>query len=229
MELSSRRLRRGGRNRLSAFPLEEFAMRRFTRSLAALALLGAAILAPGAASANSSVFGLGFHGGYGESKDAESGSGRAGIHAELRPFHSLGFVGSAGYVFEEDVLVFDTDGEEIGTFKAKNTPVTAMARLYLPVPRFHPYAAAGASWNFISYDQGDGLDDIEITDDTETAFGWLLGAGAQYDASDKVGFFGELRWEFIDADRKLNDELGNQVEDFNYDRWNAMGGITFYF
>jgi opacity protein-like surface antigen len=202
-------------------------MHRLSTSLAACALV--ALLAAPGASANQSVFGLGFHGGYGQSEDADSGSGRAGIHAELRPFHSLGFVGSAGYVFEEDVLVTDTDGEEVGTFKAKNTPVTAMARVYLPVPNFHPYAAAGASWNFLTYDTGDGIDDIQLSDDSETAFGWLLGAGAQYDASDKLGFFGEMRWEFIDAERKLDDETGNQIEDFDYNRWNALAGLTFYF
>ena len=153
-------------------------MRRLSTLLTATSLV-ALLAAPGAVSANQSIFGLGFHGGYGESADAESGSGRAGIHAEFRPFHSLGLVGSAGYVFEEDVLVTDTSGEEIGTFKAKNTPVTAMARLYLPVANFHPYAAAGASWNFLTYDTGDGIDSIQLDDDSETAFGWLLGAGAQ--------------------------------------------------
>jgi len=203
-------------------------MRRLSTMLTATSLV-ALLAGPGAVSANESIFGLGFHGGYGESADAESGSGRAGIHAEFRPFHSLGLVGSAGYVFEEDVLVNDTNGEEIGTFKAKNTPVTAMARLYLPVPNFHPYAAAGASWNFLTYDTGDGLESIELDDDSETAFGWLLGAGAQFDASDKVAIFGEARWEFVDPDRQLDDELGNQIEDFDYNRWNALAGLTFYF
>ena len=203
-------------------------MHRLSTSLTACALV-ALLAAPGVASANESVFGLGFHGGYGESNDAESGSGRAGIHAEFRPFHSLGLIGSAGYVFEEDVLVTDTDGQEVGTFKAKNTPVTAMARLYLPVPNFHPYASAGASWNFLTYDTGDGVDDIQLSDTSETAFGWLLGAGAQFDASDKVAVFGEIDWQFIDAERKLDDDTGNQIQDFDYDSWNALAGLTFYF
>ena len=183
-------------------------------------------LVPGLARAEG--FGLGFHGGYGESKDADSGSGRAGIHAEIRPLENLSLMGTAGYVFEEDVLVFDTDGEEIGTFTAKNTPVTAMARLYLPVPSIRPFATAGASWNFITYDTGDGLDDVQISDDTETAFGWLVGAGAQYDASPKVGLYGEVRWEFIDAERQIDNAV-DQIEEFDYNRWNALGGVTFYF
>ncbi|MDZ4803517.1 MAG: outer membrane beta-barrel protein [Candidatus Eisenbacteria bacterium] len=173
-----------------------------------------------------SVLGLGFHGGYGESGDAESGSGRAGIHGEFRPIDNLGFIGGVDFIFEEDLILIDADGEQLGFYKAKNTPVTAMARLYLPLPKFRPFASAGVSWNFITYDNGD---NIEITEDSETAFGWLLGGGAQYEASDKVGLFGEMRWEFIDADRNLDQGTQDQLKEFDYDRWNALAGVTFYF
>jgi opacity protein-like surface antigen len=194
-------------------------------SLAMIATLGLAT----SAGAAPSGLGLGVHGGYGESGDADSGSALLGAHLELRPSPILGLFGSISYKLDEDFSVTPAGGEAV-KYQAYSVPISAMARLYLPLVVFHPYATAGAQWRYIGYDFGDLEQSIENleADDSETAFGWLLGAGAEFAATPRLSMFTEVRFEFIDADRNLGDADIERADDFDYDQWSVMVGFTLY-
>ncbi len=176
-----------------------------------------------------SGLGLGIHGAYGESRDAESGSPTLGAHVELRPGPMLGVFGSVSYKLDEDFSVTPAGGEAVG-YQAYSVPISLMARLYLPLSALTPYAAVGAQWRYIGYDFGDLEQSIENlqADDSENAFGWLLGAGAEFSASPRLAMFTELRFEFIDVDRKLGDAVLESAEALDYDQWSVMVGLTLY-
>jgi opacity protein-like surface antigen len=201
-------------------------LRRLLVSLAVLAALGLA--AP--AGAAPSGLGLGVHGGYGESGDADSGSPLLGAHIELRPGAMLGLFGSISYKLDEDFSVTPAGAEAV-EYQAYSVPVSAMARLYLPMKAFTPYGTVGAQWRYIGYDFGDieeSLGNLEA-DDSDSAFGWLVGGGAEFARSDRLAMFTEVRFEFIDADRDLGNADLETAEDFDYDQWSVMVGFTLYF
>jgi len=186
--------------------------------------------ATGAALAAPTGLGLGVHGGYGASGDAESGSPLLGAHVELRPAALLGFVGAIAYKLDEDFTVTPAGGERV-EYQAHSVPVSAMARLYLPLAALTPYATAGAQWRYIGYDFGDleeSLGNLEA-DTSDSAFGWLIGAGAEFASSSRLAMFLEARFEFIDADRDLGDADLADAEDFDYDQWSVIAGFTLYF
>lgn len=203
-------------------------MKTSTRTLVQNYTLLSLLLAAGPAAASPDGFGLGLHGAYGESKNADDGSGLIGAHAEIRPASALGILGSIGYKMDEQFAV--TVGGDEGFYEVHSVPLTLAARLYFPMQGFAPFASAGAQWRYITYDYGgldDAIDNFQA-DESETAFGWILGAGAEFSTSSNVGLFGEARWEFVDAERDLGDFDFDRVEDFDYDQWQVMGGITFY-
>lgn len=204
-------------------------MRSRSSLMPSLAVLALAITAS-AASAAPAGLGLGIHGGYGASGDAESGSPLLGAQVELRPAAMLGFVGSIAYKLDEDFAVTPAGGERM-EYQAYSVPVSAMARLYLPLSAFTPYATAGAQWRYIGYDFGDLEESIENleADDSDSAFGWLLGAGAEFASSSRLAMFMEARFEFIDADRDLGNADLASAEDFDYDQWSVVVGFTLYF
>lgn len=163
--------------------------------------------------------GLGAHGGYGQSKDAESGSPLAGAHVILNVAPFLGVVGMLDYKFEED---YEESGEE---YTVKSYPLSAMARIYIPVLSFSPYVAAGVQYRLINYG-GNLFEDTEL-DDSDSAFGWLVGAGAEFATSSNFGLFGEVRYEASDPDRDLENAV-DDAKDFKYDQWSVRGGITLF-
>jgi len=175
--------------------------------------------APGANAAHDG-FGLGIHGGYGESEDADSGSPLAGIHLAWNLTPWLGIVAMGDYKFEEDVTKFDSD------FTVTSYPISGMARLYLPISSFSPYIAAGVQYRVISYG-GDLFDNAEI-DDSDNAFGWLAGAGAEFNLGTSKGLFFEGRWESFDPEQDVDNAV-EDLENLSYDQWSAIGGLTFYF
>lgn len=203
--------------------------RKDARILVCLSLVLAGLLCAGSALAAPHGLGFGFHGGYGASRDAESGSALAGAQAELRPAGFLGLVGMISYKLREEFEIQPELGSSV-TYEVHSIPVSVLARIYLPMQGFDPYITAGAQWRYISYDFGHLEEALEnfTAEESETAFGWLAGAGLEFGASPHVGFFGEVRFEFVDADRDLGDEDLEQAEGFDYDQWSAVGGITFY-
>ncbi len=172
--------------------------------------------------------GLGVHGGYGASDDAESGSGLFGAQVELRPAGFLGFVGAISYKVEEDFVVQPVTNAR-ASYSVHSMPVSVMARLYLPLPGIAPYVTAGAQWRYISYDfehLDDAIDNFSA-DESETAFGWVAGGGLEFCAAPHIALFGEARFEFVDANRDFGETDMEEVEDFDYDQWAIVGGITF--
>ncbi|MBP6876338.1 MAG: outer membrane beta-barrel protein [Candidatus Eisenbacteria bacterium] len=182
----------------------------------------------GQACAASHGLGLGAHGGYGASDDAESGSALFGAHLELRPAGFLGIVGAISYKVEEDFVVQPVTSAP-ASYSVHSMPVSVMARLYLPLPGIAPYVTAGAQWRYISYDfehLDEAIDNFSA-DDSETAFGWIAGGGLEFHAAPRIALFGEARFEFVDANRDFGDADMEEVEDFDYDQWALVGGITF--
>lgn len=201
-----------------------------SRSHLVLGLTLLALVLASAAAAAPSGLGLGVHGGFGASGDAESGSPLLGAQAELRPAAMLGFVGSIAYKLDEDFAVTPSGSERV-EYQAYSVPVSAMARLYLPLSAFTPYGTLGAQWRYIGYDFGDleeCLGNLEA-DTSDSAFGWLVGGGAEFASSSRLAMFMEARFEFIDADRDLGDADLEGAKAFDYDQWSVVAGLTLYF
>jgi opacity protein-like surface antigen len=182
------------------------------------ALTMACLLLAPAAQAATPGFGIGFQGGYGESKDAEGGSAVAGGHVLLNFAPWIGVMGALEYKFEEDYVV---SGQ---SHTVKSYPLSAIGRVYLPLgSSVNPYVAAGAQWRLIQY--GGSLFQNTALDDSESSFGWLLGAGLLFQSGTE--FFVEGLFQAIDPERDIDAAIQN-AEDFKYDQWTAKAGFTFY-
>ena len=171
------------------------------------------------AGAGSTGLGLGIHGGYGQSVDAESGSPLAGAHVIANVTPWLGAVASVDFKFKEDLV---ENGIE---YDVESYPITVMGRIYIPVGGLSPYIAAGFQYRIIKYG-GNLFEDYEV-DDSESAFGWVAGAGVELSSSDSFGLFAEVLYEAIDPERDIEDAV-EDAEDFKYDQWSVRAGITFF-
>jgi opacity protein-like surface antigen len=191
------------------------------RSLACLPVvtLGLVALCVAPALAAPSGLGLGVHGGYGQSVDAESGSPLAGAHLVLNVTSWLGAVASVDFKFKEDLVENGID------YDVESYPITLMGRVYIPAGGFSPYVAGGFQYRIIKYG-GNLFEDFEV-DDSENAFGWVAGAGAEFNSSDSFGFFGEVLYEMSDPERDVENAVEN-AKDFKYDQWSVRAGITFF-
>jgi opacity protein-like surface antigen len=188
---------------------------------AAVAVLGLTVLPGSASFAATTGVGLGVHGGYGESKDADSGSFLAGANVVVNVLPWLGVVGMIDYKFEED-FSGGADSLTVTSF-----PISAMGRVYLPIAGFSPYVAVGVQYRLISYG-GELLDDQNYDiDDSDNAFGWLAGAGAEFDLSPKTELFGEVRYESADPDQDFDNAI-QDAEDLSFDQWSVRVGLTFF-
>jgi opacity protein-like surface antigen len=187
----------------------------------ALVAMVLGVYLPGVATAATTGVGLGVHGGYGQSKDADSGSPLAGAHLVLNVAPWLGVVGMIDYKFEEDF----SDGNDDVT--VTSLPISAMGRIYIPVSSFSPYVAAGVQYRLLNYG-GNVFDDDQFDiDDSDSAFGWLAGAGAEFGLGDTTGFFGEVRYESIDPDKDFDNAV-DDAEELSFDQWSARVGLTFF-
>ncbi len=163
--------------------------------------------------------GLGAHGGYGQSKDAESGSPLAGAHLIMNVTSWFGAVASVDFKFKEDLVEGGID------YDVESYPITLMGRIYIPAGGFSPYVAGGFQYRVIRYG-GNLFEDYEV-DDSETAFGWVVGAGAEFSPSDVFGLFGEVLYEANDPERDLESAV-EDAGDFEYDQWSIRAGLTLY-
>lgn len=190
------------------------------RELMALMITaGLATTSIGNVNAATTGLGLGVHGGYGESKDAKSGSPIAGANIVLNVASWLGLVGMVDYKFEEEI------SQPAGDYTVTSFPISAMGRLYIPIQSFSPYVAAGVQYRLISYG-GDVFDNLEL-DDSDSSFGWLVGAGAEFNLGATTEFFGEMRYESSDPDQDLSNVV-DDLENLDYDQWSARAGLTFF-
>jgi len=187
---------------------------------AMLLVVGALVVfAAAQASAAPTGLGIGVHGGYGQSKDAESGSPLAGAHLVMNVTPWLGVVASAEFKFKEDHV---EDGID---FEVESYPINLLGRIYLPIEGFSPYVTAGAQYKIIKYG-GDLFENYDV-EDGENSFGWVLGGGAEFNPNDSFEFFGEVLYELNDPERDVENAVEN-AEDFNYDQVSFRAGITFF-
>jgi opacity protein-like surface antigen len=202
-------------------------MRMLVSGLALGALLGA--FAPGDAAAELSPnrSNLGAHLGYSKAKDADGGNFLLGGHLEIMPVPFLGVRGAVDY---RTVESFDYGyGGTDGSFDIRSIPVTVEGRLYLPGASVSPYAALGAGWYFLKYDFSDNLEALGFQDDSDSEFGWHLGAGLTIAVAPSIAVFGEAKAVFMDANRTINDETLDAVVDFDYDSTYFSTGINLLF
>ncbi len=192
---------------------------KLSRFALLLVFVTSALFLASVAGAAPTGLGFGVHGGYGQSKDAESGSPLAGVHVTMNVTSWLGAVASADFKFKEDYVENGID------FDVESYPITLMGRVYLPMEGFSPYVAGGAQYKIIKYG-GDLFEDYDL-DDSENSFGWVLGAGAEFSPSDSFELFGEVVYELNDPDRDVDNAVEN-AKDFNYDQFAFRAGITFF-
>lgn len=185
--------------------------------LVASTALAALCVAPAVAAPTG--LGLGVHGGYGQSVDAENGSPLAGAHVILNVTSWLGAVASVDFKFKEDLVESGID------YDVESYPITVVGRIYIPAGGFSPYVAGGFEYRIIKYG-GDLFEDYEV-DDSESAFGWVAGAGVEFGSSDSFGLFGEVLYEMSDPERDIENAV-EDAEDFKYDQWSIRAGITFF-
>ncbi len=191
--------------------------------LCALALI-AALPAPAAAAGGS----IGAHLGYAKGSDAEDGNGLVGGQLEFRLASFLGIQGAVDYRLVNTYAI-DT-GPVNGELDVRSVPITASARLYLPtMSNFSLFGVAGAGWYHMIYDYSQQLEDLGIEDNTETTFGWHLGAGAEIMLAPKVSVYGEGRAVFVDPSHSFDEHVQDQIKDFNYDSSYFAAGLNLHF
>jgi len=195
------------------------------KTLAGIVFPVCLFLVPAVASADA---GIGAHMGWAKAKDAEDGNGFVGGHLELRLLPWLGVQGAADYRLVETLRV-DTGAGPDGKLDVRSVPLTATGRIYIPLGQVEPFAAAGAGWYHIIYDFSQEVEDLGIEDDSETTFGWHVGAGLQLRVSPRFSLFGEGRAVFVDPDRRLDEDLFDRVEEFDHDSTFFFGGATLHF
>ena len=167
--------------------------------------------------------GVGAHLGHVRANDAKSGSSTIGGHIEFALLPILAVRADVDYRHVEtlDVGVPGQDGE----VEVRSFPVTATARLYFPTgPTFRLFASAGAGWYFLRYDYSGAF--VVVEDDSDASFGWHLGGGLQWELSASVALYGEVRGIFVDPDRSFDEDLANDVEEFDYDSVYMAVGVT---
>jgi opacity protein-like surface antigen len=167
---------------------------------------------------------FGGHLGWAKASDAEDGNFLVGAHLELRPLPWLGVQGSADYRLADEFGTGDT------TLKIRSVPLTVTGRLYfLNTAQLSVFAAAGAGWYYLVYDYSETLEDLGLGDDHDSTFGWHLGGGVVLPLADKVSLYGEGRVVFVDPDQEVDDELADDVKDWNYDSTYLAAGVNFEF
>jgi opacity protein-like surface antigen len=192
-------------------------MRALLTLLIASAALTVLLAVP--AGAATTGLGLGVHGGYGQSIDAESGSPLAGAHVIMNITSWLGAVASVDFKFKEDLVESGID------YDVESYPITLMGRIYIPAGGLSPYVAGGFQYRIVKYG-GDLFEDFEV-DDSENAFGWVAGAGAEFGSGGSFALFGEVLYEMSDPERDVQNAV-EDAQDFKYDQWSVRAGITLF-
>jgi opacity protein-like surface antigen len=170
----------------------------------------------------------GAHVGYARTRDAEDGNYLIGGHLELQPAPFLGLQGAIDYRSSESIRL-STQSDQ-GDLEVRTIPVTATARLYLPlVPGLSPFALAGAGWYRQTYDFSERLENLGLEDRSETTFGWHLGGGARLAVAPRLSLYGEARYIFLDPERKFGDEVQEDIRDIDYNSTYLLGGMNFHF
>ena len=209
--------------------------RGMPRSIVPVAVLALGLLFPVTASATglgsptSNQGNIGVQVGYLKATDADDGNYLVGGHLEL---HLASFLGLRADVSRrtEEMYKFRAEGNDL-SMEVQTIPITASARLYAPIPiGIVPYALGGAGWYRMEYTfSEDARNLFDVSDHTETTFGWHVGGGALMSLGPRLAVFGEYRAIFTDPDGDLNDEVQQAIEDLDFDSSNVIAGVSVYF
>jgi len=170
---------------------------------------------------------VGGHVGYSKTKDAEGGAVLVGGHGELRLIKWLGVQGAVDYRHISSFDINTPNGS--GELSVREIPVTVTGRVYLPVSKVSPFAAAGAGWYHLIYDYSNNVEAMGAEDKSTNTFGWHVGAGLEVQVAPHIGLYGEGRAVFLDPERDLDSSVFDQVKDFDYNSTYFAGGVNFMF
>ena len=179
-----------------------------------VALLAALWLAAGdeaIAGGRQPFFGIGIHGNYFNTSDADDGSIRPGIQVRLRFTEKISLEGSADYRDEQ----FDGGQIEVDGYPFQ------LSGLWYIFGRggVNPHLIFGGSWynSEITLNQSGGLSQKTTSSD----FGYHGGFGLELHLTERSFFHGDVRYQFLDVDY-----LGTSVD---HDGFMVQAGLTFYF
>ena len=79
------------------------------------------------------------------------------------------------------------------------------------------------------YDFPQQFEALGFDDETVSTFGWHLGLGGKWRMADRVSIYGEGRYTFLDPDKKLGDDVQQEIGELDYDRSNIIAGLSLEF
>jgi opacity protein-like surface antigen len=170
---------------------------------------------------------VGAHAGYSKIKDAESGAVLVGGHGELRLVKWFGVQGAVDYRHVQSFDINTPNGQ--GELSVRQVPITVTGRVYVPMSKVAPFAAAGAGWYHLIYDYSNNVEAMGAEDRSTNTFGWHVGAGLEVQVAPRLALYGEGRAVFLDPDRELDSSVFDQVSNFDYNSTYFVGGLNFLF
>ncbi|GEM_PF-425525 len=157
--------------------------------------------------------GIGPQIGYQRSGDADAGRFMFGGFIRAKLSDAFGIEGSINYRTEEYAN---------GSITVRSWPVLASALVY-PFPML--YGIAGAGWYNATFDFDPGFQQMDLADQTQTKFGWHIGAGAEIPLADKLMLTGDVKFVFLNYDwDELNDV---PLTDYNSNFYIINIGLAF--
>jgi len=194
----------------------------------AAAVAGALAFTAGVAPRAEAIGGnVGGHIGYSKDKGAEGGAVLVGGHGELRLIKWLGVQGAVDYRHLSSFDIATPTGQ--GELTVRQIPVTVTGRVYVPISKVSPFAAAGAGWYHLIYDYSNNVEAMGAEDKSTNTFGWHVGAGLEVKVAPRIALYGEGRAVFLDPERDLDSSVFDQVKDFDYNSTYFAGGLNFLF
>jgi len=169
---------------------------------------------------------VGLHLGYSKAEDSTSGNGLVGAHLELGLLSFLGIQGAVDYRLVETIPV--AVGGRDYALHLRSVPVTLSARVYAPLG-IRPFAEAGAGWYVLLYDYAPELEAAGLNDETQTTFGWHVGAGADVPLTPTVSVFGLVRAVFVDPNKTLDQPTLDRIQHLDYDSVYSAAGLSLHF
>lgn len=200
-----------------------------TGKIAAIFLTATLLLTWGAAAGGTAAyggerapfFGIGIHGNYFSTSDADDGSIRGGLQIRLRVTQTISIEGAADYREEE----FDD-----GHVSVEGYPFQVSGLWYLfGRGGVNPHLIFGGSW----YNS-----DITVKGPFELShkyssndFGYHGGFGLDLHLTERSFFHVDVRYMFLDVEYDASDILGSDygVQSVDHDGYVIQAGLTFYF
>jgi opacity protein-like surface antigen len=162
-----------------------------------------------------SVFSLGPAAGYLKVRDADRGTWFGGVQARLH---------LAPFLAVEGSITFHRDEFQDGDVEVTQYPVQVTALLFpFPHSPFRPYALAGGGWYYTHFEYS-GLFSV-FEDETDSIFGFHVGAGAELHLGPGAFLFADFRWVFLDEPNTDNSNI--RKEKFDYGQVTLGLGIKF--